>query len=634
MNGSMNPRLGFVLALLLAAQTAHPAHAAELYAPGAGSDPRLRSAHYQSGVQHQFSALAELLAMNPGGDPATMPEDYQWLLAQAYLNFGMASKALEVYRGLSTTDPLLLARSRLRLAQFEYQRGYLDDARATLETMRDKLPGDLLVEWQDLLARVLLAQGKFGETVKLLIEPKNGDDQSQYTRYNLAVAMINDGQLQKGRDVLDRVGRLRPVDTETLALRDRANLTLGWHYLKAELAGTAKGLFYRIRTVGPFSNRALLGLGWAELAPRGSAAARDIPEDLTPFSTFATLGGLLRPGFFDKDKLKGGPGAFKLEHIDPAEAEALRRALVPWVELISRDPVDPAVQEAWLAIPYSLDRLGAHNEALAYYEKAVTHLEENRQRLNAALASIKRGVMLETLVRRDMGAESGWQWKLRDLPDVPETYYLQTLLAEHRFQEAVKNYRDVRLLARTMDGWKQRLAVMEVAHAARGNGDDSVDLLIRRAKENWQAPWQHVAIQLRAEPALQSPGASDAPLESPDSTRGNYPVTLQLAGPPPRFNGASERIGELRTRIANLRELIATAGGEQSRLIQTMANAELQGQKQVVEKYLIEARFALARLYDREQRKAVAPEPPPEPRSGLLQRFLNVFGLGKRETKK
>ena len=628
------PRTRCLLKYALSAMLVHAgsAQAIELFVPGAESDPRLRSAAYLADTGRSFSALTELLQMNPGGDFTRMPQDYQWLLAQTYLNFGMKHKSEEVYRHLATaaSDPALMTRTRLRLARFEYERGYHDEARATLYGMREKLPDNLVDEWQDLLARVLMAGGRYPEALEILTDLQNGDRQTPYTRYNLGVAMINTGSLGKGRDVLDRVGRMRVTDIETMAFRDRVNMSLGWHFLKANFAGNAKQAFYRVRGTGPFSNRSLLGLGWAELSPESRLSGRDIPEDLTPFSTFATIGGVLRPGFLNRDVLDKQQNPYKLGRISPEEQEALRRAMVAWVELISRDPLDPAVQEAWLAIPYALDRLGAHREALRYYEQAVTQLEDTRRRLDLAKASIKRAVMVETLVRRDIDSEAGWGWKLKDLPDTPETYYLQTLLAEHRFQEALKNYRDVRLLGRSLESWKARLDQLEQKHQTRALAGESPDVLFKRAKQDWVEPWKKINIKLREETSLAPPGSSEAPFEAPPVP----PSSLQLAEAPERFSGHAERIDDLRARIANLRELTAVAGAEQARLLQAMAEKELDGQRKAVDKYLIEARFALARLYDRELRavpEAVPAEPVEGP--GMLQRFLNVFGGGKSGAK-
>ncbi len=618
-------------AALLAAGTAY---AADVYAPGSKSDPHLRSVAYLTAAQKNLSALTELLQLRGGRDSGDLPAEYQWQLAQAYVNFGMGTRAQGLYRNLAETspDPVQLARARLRLAEFQYERGYWEEARATLYSMREKLPDDVVDEWQDQLSRVLLAEGRYRDAVEVLAELKNANRQSEYTRYNYGVALVNNGDIKKGRETISRVGRLRPDNVENLALRDRANLALGWHYLRAELANNAREAFYRIRSAGPYSNRALLGLGWAELAPGSKAAVKDIPDDLAPFSTFASLGGLLRPGFLNRDTSKLGLGQFRLDNISPEEASALRRALAAWVELIQRDPLDPAVQEAYLAIPYSLDRLGAHTEALQYYEKAVEHLEQNRQRLDFAMTKLKKNTMVETVVRRDSGSEAGWQWKLKDLADTPETYYLQTLIGEHRYQEALKNYRDVRLMARTLDAWGERLNSLQLAHAATSAEDVSPEQLFVRAKEGWVEPWRNIKIQLRMEEELSPPGTTEGRM----TQVADSPIELQLAPAPARFNGPAERIADLRTRMGNLRALVATAGGEEARILQELGTKELLGQKKQVEKYLVEARFALARLYDRqlngESRKPEAGKPAEEKKS-LFNRFLNLFGSSDKTSR-
>src|SRR3546814_20076920 len=90
-------------------------------------------------------------------------------------------------------------------------------------------------------------------------------------------------------------------------------------------------------------------------------------------------------------------------------------------------------------------KLGAHTQALQYYEKAVGILENARKRMNEAMVSIKQGRMVETIVRRDLDSEAGWDWILHDLPEGPETCFLQNMHADHRFQEALEHYRDIRI---------------------------------------------------------------------------------------------------------------------------------------------------------------------------------------------
>jgi tetratricopeptide (TPR) repeat protein len=592
-------------ALLAAAVISAASAASEQYAPGSVEDPRVRASEYLGRDRRHFSALVELRLIDPRSEPQRMPAPYQWRLAENYLSYGMRDRAEAIYRQLARDDgdAELVARAQLRIAEFEYTRGYLAEARATLYRMREALPQKLVEDWQDLLARVLLAEQRYGDAAEVLTDLDNSDRQSPYTRYNLGVALINDGRTPQGLTVLDRVGRMIPDNVEQLALRDRANLSLGWHFLQSQQGGTAKPALSRVREEGPFSNRALLGLGWAELAPQGERVSKvevgDEQPDPSPFTTFSTLGVLLRPGFAEEDIFKrAGMRAFRLSKASREEEDALRKALVPWVELIARDPMDTAVQEAWLAIPFTLDRLGAYTQALDYYERAIKVLEEARTRMDAAMISIRQGRMVETIVRREADAESGWNWKLLDLPDAPETYFLQQLLAEHRFQEALKNYRDVRMMSRALESWSQRLAAAESAYTTDDRQVVQPEELIRRALADWTSPWQGLEIRLRSDERLSVPGEYAGAALPPPAIR----PTLRLASPPTRFNGPAERARTAQQRVANLKAQLTAAGNEQSKLLQDMALAELQGQKRQIERYLVEARFALARLYDRQKR--------------------------------
>jgi hypothetical protein len=53
----------------------------------------------------------------------------------------------------------------------------------------------------------------------------------------------------------------------------------------------------------------------------------------------------------------------------------------------------------------------------------------------------------------------GWFWQMRELPAFPHANHLAQLLAQHEFQEAFKNYRDLRYLAKNLDDWRDKLSV-------------------------------------------------------------------------------------------------------------------------------------------------------------------------------
>jgi len=569
------------------------------YKRGSKQDPRLRMTDTLSNDQRHFSAATDLLSLRLTDGKQKLPSDHTWRLADSYLAFGMRARAEQLYRELSvtTTDYLALGRARIKLAEFLYSRGYLAEATGSMMRMREKLPEPLTLEWQDVLSRTLMAQGRYGDAVEVLTEMKNGNKQSAYTRYNLAVALINTNRAAEGETILDKIGRTTPKDTESYALRDKANLTLGYHFLQKEQGGTAKPVFSRVRVNGPFSNRALLGLGWAELAPQGEKQKKvdlgDTPPDENPLKAFSTLGVLLNPARVEADVYKRvGLRNFKLEKIEKVQEKNLRRALVPWAELINRDQMDPAAQEGMLAIPFALDRVGAHIEAQQYYERAIGLLEESRRRIDTASQFVKQNRMVETIVRRDADSEAGDEWRLRDLPDAPETFYLQSVIAQNRYQEALKNYRDIRFLTRTIDNIKVRLDQLDSLYATQPIDTSNLLLRMDRAKADRKSTKPKLKLKLRSDVQLTAPYAL------PFKPEPLQPLQLRLVTTPPKFNGARERAAALRKQLASLKQSLTAAGGEQSVVLQDIALRELAAQKKLIEKYLVESRFALARIYE------------------------------------
>jgi tetratricopeptide (TPR) repeat protein len=146
------------------------------------------------------------------------------------------------------------------------------------------------------------------------------------------------------------------------------------------------------------------------------------------------------------------------------------RALVPWTELENRSMEDTAVQEALLAVPFALGKLGAYRQSLARYERALDAYTREIERLDEAIAAIRRGALVESILRDNPGEESGWFWRVRQLPDTPEGRYLAELLASHDFQEGLKSYRDLGFLSHNLKVWAQSIRVYRDMLATRRQG--------------------------------------------------------------------------------------------------------------------------------------------------------------------
>jgi hypothetical protein len=493
-------------------------------AAGGPDDPRYRAALLMKDDHRFLSALIELGELREAaarGD--ALPAPFWLLLAECYLGFGMDAQAAEVHERLAAGahDPATLARAQLQLAQFDYQRGRPAQAVARLEALRGRLPAALRTDWRVLLTNALLAQERHADVVALLDDQGLGAA-TPVLRYNLAVAQIRSGKVAEGHAQLDKVGTMAVTSLEQLVLRDKANLTLGYQHLREQRGRDAREAFLRVRAQGPFSNRALLGLGWAEVAP--AQAPQSITDtDAVPAAPDAegSLGTLLREARRPAIEGVATPSALL-----PSEQDMLRRALTAWTELVTRDPMDPAVQEGMLAIAWALDRLRAHEQSLTRYLNAIAALEAARTRMQEAMRSIRGSVLVNSLLRRDPDSERGWLWKVRDLPAVPETFFLQSLLAEHRFQEPLKRYRDARMLGSRVEAWRKRLDELE----ARG-----------------------------------------------------------AAAPP-----------SLRARLTALRPRFGALAAAQDDALESLSLRELEGQRAAIERYLTEARFAVARIYDRQ----------------------------------
>jgi hypothetical protein len=210
------------------------------------------------------------------------------------------------------------------------------------------------------------------------------------------------------------------------------------------------------------------------------------------------------------------------------------------------------------------------------------------------------------LLRLDVGAETGWRWKLRSLPDAPETFYLQQLIAENSFQEALKNYRDTRLLRSDLLTWKARMGELLDTYKSRGTTSASQPPppTLKAAAPGY-VPNASAAPQLQLAEHLQaytSQGAADAP-------DAESPVALQLAQSPgaDKFVGTYERMQAVRARVDALLPQLEAAEATQGKLLQDIALADLLRMKEMNEKYLVESRFALARIYDSQLRGSESP---------------------------
>ena len=408
----------------------------------------LQAPHYGDSVFHffqgrYFTSVTNLMVSQHFGRMAPHDDEAEILRGGLFLSYGLHREAGEVFARLIERGAPQPVRDRawFYLAKIRYQRDLLPEAEEALGRIEKPLPGDLEEDRALLAANVLMARAKYGEAIKALeaLAKKSGPGASSYVRYNLGVALVRSGEVARGIALLDEIGKLPAANEELRSLRDKANVALGFAALQSgedetgqvepsrgplEQAGlsavegrrlylnaeAARGYLERVRLNGMLSNKALLGFGWA-------AAAQG----------------------------------------------RMNAALVPWTELAGRDAADAAVLEAKLAVPYAHAELGAYAQALALYEDAIGVFDVETAKLDASIAAIRSGRLLDGLIAANPGEEMGWFWNIAALPQpeaLPHGGHLAQVLATHEFQEAFKNYRDLLFLARNLQQWQASLGVL------------------------------------------------------------------------------------------------------------------------------------------------------------------------------
>ncbi|MDX2479502.1 MAG: hypothetical protein QNK24_04090 [Desulfuromusa sp.] len=295
-----------------------------------------------------------------------------------------------------------------RLARIYFQKNQPVNAQHALERISGAIPKAIRDDLTFLRAQVYMATGHFTEAVTLLLGLENAKSLTGFTGYNLGIALLMAGQEQEGRRRLDLNGQITSDSSSILAIKDKSNLIIGDQLLGEGNFSGAKEVLDRVRLAGPFSNRALLGSGWADVS-----------------------------------------------------VERFERALVPWSLLLEREVTDLAVQEALLAVPYAYGKLGVYSKAALLYGSALQSFGEEIDKLGASIKSIREGEFLRALVREELKQDANWVVKLRELPEAPETFYLLELMASHDFQESLKNYLDLEQLRRRLERWSGDLDAFE-----------------------------------------------------------------------------------------------------------------------------------------------------------------------------
>ncbi|MEE4249950.1 MAG: hypothetical protein V2I38_05130 [Alcanivoracaceae bacterium] len=365
--------------------------------------------------QNWFAAMSQaLMALETGTLPTQRPQA-QVLLGALYAHYGMPDEAEKLFRALlaDSVDPALAPSIWLHLAELHYRKQRYAQALTLLDEQIGTPPEELTRQFHALRTRVLMRMGRFEETGDAL-GYLNEDTLSAYLRYNLAVSRINSGDGESGERLLWQVANLPPADDETNALKDRAMLALGVHYLRTNQAEQARNLLRAARLDGSYSETALLLHGRAWIAS-------DEPQ----------------------------------------------RALGSLQTLAQRSLQFEETQEALLSLPWLFQTLGDFGRAATGYRHAISRYTEHYRYLASLEGEIRSGKWFADLVQ-----EPAWSTAMEALPPfapgrVESFATFRHLFASHAFHSRWRDYHEQLRQINLLQSWQQRLPAIEEMVAAQ-----------------------------------------------------------------------------------------------------------------------------------------------------------------------
>jgi len=405
----------------------------------------------------EISALTKILIAQKENQIPHHKNSAELLSGVIYLNLGMVIKAQGIFNQLLTEEDLkneLLAKLEFYLAKLHYKQHDYPQAKMRMLRIYQSIDVRLQDECFIMLSNIALFDqdlpgardwlNKVSEDSKLLV----------YARYNLGILWLKGGQLAQALPLLTKVFLSeKPTDLQR-SLQDKAKVALGFYYLKAKQLEKARQQFLAVRLGSPYTNKALLGMGWT----------------------------YVEKGDYNK-------------------------ALSHWLELRKKDIRDIAVQEALIAIPYAYQKLNAMQPALEKYLDASDLYQQQIDLIENIENQVIDGRLVENLVAKMIEAKQfGNENKIiQDSKLFQENYdyYIYELLAQNNFNENFRSYQKLERLELLLIHWQAELPMLnELLHVNQLRFDEKIPevdfYLTQGSFEKYQAVYKVVQQDLES----------------------------------------------------------------------------------------------------------------------------------------
>ena len=609
---------------------------------GAQAQPgvKLQAPHYGDTLFHfyqdkHFESITGLMVSQHFNRVAQHADEAEVLRGGLMLSYGLHTEAGKIFVQLIErgTAPAVRDRAWFFLAKIRHQRGLINEAQVALDRVGDQLVATLEEDRGLLQSNLMLARGEYAAAATLLTAmttpagagvpapSASSTPSAPYARFNLGVALVKSGDVLRGSALLDELGRAPAADDEAWSLRDKANVALGFAALQDGQPQAARPALERVRLNGLHSNKALLGFGWAAaalkqpqlaLVPWAELGNRELDDAAVleariavPYA-YAELGAygqsleryLDAISTFDREgrRLDDSIAAVRAGKLVDGLLERHRAENIGWLWNLGELPQMPHAghlapvlaghpfQEAFKNLR-DLQFLGRNlshwNDKVGVYgDMLLTRQEAYASRLPKTLARSREITLGALQTQRELLSAQLRQAQI----DADGRAF-----ADARQHDLTERIQRLQQALATGVGLPDATVVKERVRLAAG-------------ALTWQLAQDHSA---RVWDAAKGLSAIDTGLAQ--AQRREAALVQAQRDEPAKFSAFAQRLAALGERLRGLQPQVVALAQEQRVEVEQIAVAALESQKTRLAEYTMQARFAVAQLYDRAQVAAVKP---------------------------
>jgi hypothetical protein len=401
-------------------------------AANADSEPLHEVADLRYGVvlyhyyqERHVEALSELMVAEERGGIQGHSDNPELIAGAIRMTFGMQRAASEAFRELLSKDRPVSVRNAAwyYLSKLQYLHGQKEQSLESMSRIEGEMEYEVLSDVVLLELHLAIQHGQLDRAKALLLNARYFDEHLPLALFNMASALSRDGRFNEALGYYQALTALLndpdyATQPEFLALYDKALTAAGYSQFMAGDYERAMEFFEQVRLDSDFSNRALLGLGWAAM-----------------------------------------------------ESGDVQRAIGPWQILSQRSRHDAAVQESALALGYAHEKNQAYGAALAAYQHAEQLMADELEQVET-LKNVADVRHLSDLAQRQISEEQrgAGNWLVAsDFGSMtPDSAYLLKLYSRNDFLVTLQQIRDLAGLKNNLSEWQHKLEGYNEMLALRG----------------------------------------------------------------------------------------------------------------------------------------------------------------------